>query len=241
MSSASARLCRKLDLVLEEYWMPGRMLLEHPRARQLYPAYLATSSYVTLEMAPLMEAALDRARVLAPEDPVAARLVGYLERHIPEEMHGDEPGGELLDDLAAVGVDCQALRAGPLPESMAALIGTQFFRIRHAHPAAVLGFLWLEVYPPSTAFVEQLIERTGLPGEGFRLLQLHSEVDPRHGTELQDFVDTLPLQSWQEELIGLSALQTMGFLVDAWLAVLAGDGHTPAAVAPGRTAAGLAG
>ena len=42
-------------------------------------------------MVPLMEAALDRARTLAPEDPVAAGLVGYLEHHIPEEMHGDSP------------------------------------------------------------------------------------------------------------------------------------------------------
>ena len=36
---------------------------------------------------------------------VAAGLIHYLEHHIPEEMHGDEPGGELLEDLAAVGVD----------------------------------------------------------------------------------------------------------------------------------------
>ena len=43
-----------------------------------------------------MEAALARARSLGPDDAVAAGLAGYLERHIPEEMHGDEPGGATL-------------------------------------------------------------------------------------------------------------------------------------------------
>jgi hypothetical protein len=86
-----------------------------------------------------------------------------LERHIPEEMHGDEPGDELLEDLAAVWIDTDALRAGPLPEKVAALIGIQFFRIRHAHPVAVFGMLWLELYPPRAASVERLIEITGLP------------------------------------------------------------------------------
>ncbi len=235
MPSTSARLCRKLDLILPEYWTPGRKLLEHPRARELYPEYLLVSSYVTRAMVPLMEAALDRSRVLAPTDPVAAELVNYLEQHIPEEMHGHEPGGDLLDDLAAVGVDCETLRVGPLPEKMAALIGTQFFRIRHAHPAAILGFLWLEVYPPSPSFVERLIDRTRLPRDGFRLLLLHAEVDPRHGHELQEFVDSLPLEPWQERLIGLSALETMAFLINAWLDVLAGDAASLAATASGRS------
>ncbi len=105
MDGPSARLTRKLELVLPAYDAPGQILIGHPRAAELYPAYLAAASYMALSMVPLMEAALERCVVLAPSDPVAARLAGYLERHIPEEMHGDEPGGELLEDLAALGVD----------------------------------------------------------------------------------------------------------------------------------------
>jgi hypothetical protein len=207
------------------------MLLEHPRARALYPAYQAASSYVPLAMVPLMEAALDRCRALGPTDPVAARLADYLERHIPEEMHGDEPGGDLLDDLAAVGVDTGALRVRPLPDKIAALIGTQFFRIRHAHPVTIIGLLWLEVYPPHAPAVERLIERTGLPRDGFRQLLLHSDVDVRHGKELQDVVDSLPLEPWQEQLIGLSAIEAMSCLIDAWLDVLAAEDTPPIATA----------
>ncbi|HEX7300030.1 MAG TPA: iron-containing redox enzyme family protein [Solirubrobacteraceae bacterium] len=228
MPSASVRLRRKLDVILPAYDTPGQMLEEHPRARELYSTYLAASSYVTLAMVPLMEAALDRSRVLASTDPVAAGLAGYLQWHIPEEMHGDEPGDDLLEDLAAVGVDTDALRLRPLPEKIAALIGTQFFRVRHAHPVAILGLLWLEVYPPDALAVERLIERTGLPREGFRQLLLHSELDARHGVELQEVVDSLPLEPWHEQLIGLSALQTMSFLIDAWLEVVAAPALEPA-------------
>jgi hypothetical protein len=230
--SASARLCRKFDLVLPAYDTPGQLLVEHPRARELSPAYLAVGSYVTLAMVPLMEAALDRSRALGPADPVAAGLADYLEWHIPEEMHGDEPGDDLLDDLAIIGVDTQALRVRPLPEKIAALIGTQFFRIRHSHPVAILGLLWLEVYPPDALAVERLIEKTGLPRDGFRQLLLHSDLDARHGDELQEVVDSLPLEPWHEELIGLSALQTMSFLIDAWLDVVA----APAGLEPATSA-----
>jgi hypothetical protein len=204
------------------------MLFDHPLARELYPAYLAAGSYVALVMVPLMEAALERSRALAPTDRVAAGLAAYLERHIPEEMHGDEPGGDLLDDLAVLGVDTQALRVRPLPEKIAALIGTQLFRIHHAHPVTILGFLWPEVYPPRAASVERLIERTGLPRDGFRQLLVHSDVDLRHGKELQDVLDSLPLEPWHEQLIGLSALQTMAFLIDTWLDVVDAPGLEPA-------------
>jgi Iron-containing redox enzyme len=222
---ASDRLSGKLELVLAAYAAPGRRLLDHPEVRDLYPAYAAAGSYVSRVTVPLMEAALARARVLAPADAVAAGLTGYLEHHIPEEMHGDEPGDDLIDDLAAVGVDTAALRLGPLPEKVAALIGAQFFRIRHAHPVAILGFLWLEMYPPHAATVELLIERTGLPRAGFRQLLLHSELDVRHGQELRELLDALPLEPWQEQLVGLSALETMSFLIDAWLEIVAVDGR----------------
>jgi hypothetical protein len=112
-----------------------------------------------------------------------------------------------------------------------ALIGTQFFRIRHSHPVTTLGFLWIEMYPLNAAAVERLIERTGLSRDGFRQLLLHSEVDVEHGQELQAVLDSLPLEPWHEQVIGLSALQTMAFLIDAWMDVLGADVEAPAAVA----------
>lgn len=196
------------------------MLLEHPRARELFPRFLATGYPVAEAMVPLMEAGLERAREAAPQDPVAQGLAVYLERHIPEEMHGDEPGGATLDDLAALGVDPDLLRRDPPAPQVAALIGAQYYWIFHRHPVAILGFLELEAYHPDGPTVERLIEVTGLPRDGFRQLILHSKLDVVHARDLHRLLDSLPLEPWHEHLIGLSALQTIGLLADALLEVV---------------------
>src|SRR5437870_4505986 len=83
-----------------------------------------------------------------------AGLVEYLERHIPEEMHSEEPGGATLDDLAALGVDTAALRTQQPSPKIAALIGAVYYWIFHFHPVAVLGYLELEAYHPNVSGVE---------------------------------------------------------------------------------------
>jgi hypothetical protein len=224
VETASARLRRKTELVLPAFGTPGRLLLKHTRASELYPRYLAAGAYVALAMVPLMEVALERARALGPADPVALGLAEYLERHIPEEMHGEEPGRATLDDLEAVGVDTVALRAQALPQKIAALIGTQYFWVVQCHPVAILGLLELEAYHPYAPSVERLIEKTGLPRDGFRQLLLHADLDVEHADELHRVMDSLPLEPHHEQLIGLSALQTMAFLIDAWLEIVADGG-----------------
>ena len=179
-------------------------------------------------MVPLMESALVRARELAPRDPVAAGLAGYLERHIPEEMHGDEPGGATLDDLEALGIDPVVLRARPPARNIAALIGAQYYWIFHHHPVALLGFLELEAYHPHRPTVERLIAKTGLPREGFRQLLLHAKLDAAHARELHRVLDSLPLQPHHEELIGLSALHSFALLADALLDVVDAKSGAPA-------------
>jgi hypothetical protein len=177
-------------------------------------------------MVSLMEAALGRARPLASRDRVAAGLAEYLERHIPEEMHGGEPGGGTLEDLEALGVDTASVRAQLPPPKIAALVGSVYYWILHVHPVAVLGYLQLEALPPNASSVERLIERTGLRREGFRQLLLHATVDVEHLQELDRVVDALPLEPRHEQLIGLSALQTISMLTDALLDVV-DDGSVP--------------
>jgi Iron-containing redox enzyme len=227
--TASARLRAKLDLVAPAFATPGRLLLEHPRARELCPEYLAASTYVTLATVPLMEAALEQARALGPDDLLAVGLAEYLEVHIPEELHGGEPGRAALDDLEALGVDTEALVAGPLLPKAAAVIGSQFFWIRQRHPVAILGLVALEAFHPHAPTVEQLIEATGLPRDGFRQLLLHAELDVEHAEELHHVIDSLPLEPEHEQLIALSAMQTMAFLIDAWLDVVADEAPVAAA------------
>ena len=167
---------------------------------------------------------------LAPDDPVAGGLAAYLERHIPEETHGDEPGGATLEDLEALGVvDTVALRAELPPPQIAAVVGAQYFWILHYHPVAVLGFLELEAYHPHEPTVERFIEVTGLPREGFRQLLLHAKLDVAHARELHRVLDSLPLEPQHEQLVGLSALQTIGLLSEALLDVVEERMSAPAA------------
>jgi Iron-containing redox enzyme len=199
---------------------PGALLLEHPRARELFPEYMAAGYQLARAMVPLMEAALERARELGPDDPVAEGLAEYLERHIPEEMHGEVPGGAALDDLAALGVDRVAIQEELPPPKMAALLGAQYFWIFHYHPVAILGFLHLEHYHPHSPSLERFIERTGLPRDGFRQLLIHAKLDAVHARELDRVLDSLPLEPRHEQLIGLSALQTVALLTEVWLDVV---------------------
>jgi Iron-containing redox enzyme len=185
--------------------------------------------HVTVGMIHLMETALVRSRELAPDDPVATGLAGYLERHLVEEMHSDEPGGATLDDLVALGVDIEPLRVEPPSPKIAALVGAEYFWILQYHPVAVLGFLQLEAYHPDTETVRQLIERTGLPRDGFRQLLLHAKLDVVHARELHDLLDSLPLERRHEQLIGLSALHTMSGLMDALLDVVQDGAAVPVA------------
>jgi hypothetical protein len=195
-------------------------LLQDPFVRELYPPYLATGYHVTCAMLELMEAALERARILAPTDQVASPLADYLERHLVEESHHEEPGGAILDDLDAAGVDATALVEACASDKVATLLELQQGWIRERHPVAVLGFLELEVYYAELPVVEQLITQSGLPRAAFNQLIEHAALDVMHGAHLHQLLDSLPLTPAQEQLVGLSALTTFRLVAEALLETL---------------------
>jgi hypothetical protein len=201
--------------------------LRHPNPRELFPRCLIVAYHVSRSMVPLMEAALERARELAPADPVAADLVAYLERHIPEETHHPEPGGAVVDDLAALGLDPAEMRALPITPQIGELVHAQLGWIDDDHPVAILGFLELEAHQADRAAIEQLIERTGLPRAAFGQLLLHARLEPVHARELHRVLDSLPLDERQEQLIGVSALHSMLCVMSAFLDAM--DGAAAAA------------
>jgi hypothetical protein len=217
--SPSERLRVKVELAAPALGGTSLILLGHARARHLVPRFLGVGYHIARAAVPLMETAHARARELA-DDPVARGLEPYLERHILEEMHSEEPGGAVLADLEELGVDPAELRAGPPPPKLAALIGDQYHSILHRHPVAVLGFLELERFHARQSTVERLIEITGLPRAGFRQLLLHAELDVDHAEELDRLLDALPLEPWHERLIAESALHTISALAEVLLDVI---------------------
>jgi hypothetical protein len=217
---ASERLRYKLELIGPGVTLPARLLLEHPNADEVYPRYLAAGYHITCGMLGVMEAALERARALAPADSVASDLARYLDRHLLEERHHEEPGGAVLDDLRCLGVEAEALVEASSSTKTALLVGAQYYWIFHRHPVAVLGFLELEAYHSELPVVEQLIETTGLPRDAFRQLLLHAKLDAVHARELHQVLDSMALEPRHEQLIGLSALHTIGFVADILLDVV---------------------
>jgi hypothetical protein len=205
--SHSRRLREKIELVapgmhraLDPFWT-------HPRIVEIFPAFLFTTYCVGRSTVPLLESALAAANARRAVDPVAAGVADYCARHIPEERHHDE---NVLDDLEALGVSRETIaRRIPSP-TMAALVGAQYYWILNVHPIALLGYLEvLEGEPPVAEFLEEVIQRTGLPRKAFRTYFQHADVDRKHRDDLRAALDRMPLSREHESILAISAFQTV--------------------------------
>jgi heme oxygenase-like protein len=206
-STAGAFLRRKIGLVLPTLVDAGNRLIAHPQVRDLYPEYLFTSHCVIRASVPLMEAGVAEAAARADTDPVAAAVATYLEHHIPEELDHD---AWLLDDLELLGRPREEVLARLPSATVAGLVGAQYYWMLHYHPVALLGYIGvLEGYPPSPEMIDELQARTGYPRAAFRTMEAHAELDPSHGDEVYELVDSLPLTHEQAGVMGLSAMHTV--------------------------------
>jgi hypothetical protein len=210
--SAAPRLQFKLDLAYPALAASASRLWSDERVREVYPLYLTIWHGVVRSAVPLIEAARDRARVLASDDEVAAALVPYFEHHGPEERGHDV---WLLEDLEACGGDREAaLRRLPSPR-VATLVGAQYYWLRHAHPVSLLGHMAVvEGYSPPLGMADRLEELTGYPREAFRAIRRHERLDIKHKRELYELIDRLPLTQEHERLIGVAGLHTIQAAVD---------------------------
>jgi hypothetical protein len=143
---------------------------------------------------------------LPEDDSLAAPLGSYLDEHVDEELHHDEV---LLDDLDLLGVDRASVLGRMPPPTVAALVGSQYYWLRHYHPLAFLGYVAvMEGYPPAPELIEMLVERTDYPRAAFQTFAEHSELDPGHRDHLDRVVDSLPLTPAQEAVLAISAMTT---------------------------------
>jgi hypothetical protein len=121
-----------------------------------------------------------------------------------------------------VGITRDEVLARVATPAIARLVGAQYYWITHAHPVSLLAFFAvLEGHPPTLAHLDEVQRRTGLPTGGFRMLRRHAELDERHGEELFQLIDGLPLNVSHVSLLGLSAFHTidaLGAMFDELLA-----------------------
>lgn len=212
--TTSLRLMAKIDLVMPALLARTERMWRHPAPRELYLEWLRALHGMLRATVPLI---LDATTAcLARDDEIARGVAAYLARHVHEEYGHDQ---DVVNDYARAGGDAGTLFTDPPPPCVAAVVGSQYYWIRHAHPVALLGHVAvLEGYPPPPDLAPLLSRRTGLPLDAFRTLVTHAVLDGTHREELWRAIDGLPLTPEAESLIGLSALNTaygLAQLVDA--------------------------
>jgi Iron-containing redox enzyme len=212
--SAADCLRAKLGPLVSEVSVCSQMMAEHPRPRAMYPALLELMYSEVRATVPLLVAAERRALELAARGDVTAdAMTEWLRLHIREERHH---ATWILGDFARVGGDPDALRVRPGSPTIAALVGSVYYWTLHAHPVAILGYCAvLEGYPPSRTFIERMVHETGWPEKAFRTLRHHSTIDLRHGGEVFELIDRLPLDTRHQAVLGMTALQTADLLIVA--------------------------
>jgi hypothetical protein len=179
--------------------------------KQALVAHAVLIHQITRASGPLMEAALERCR-LCDGDHAAQGLASYLERHIEEERHHDT---WLLEDLESIGVGRAEVLAAPPPGAVAAMVGAQYYWIRHHDPAALIGYmLMLECNAPTLETLADLKRRSGLPESFFRTHRIHAELDPDHQSDLLDLAIALPLAPARRRLIDDSIMHTLERMAD---------------------------
>ena len=208
---AVERLRAKMALIAPQAQDASRQMWAEPDLAGTYRSWLMILHGTIRATVPLMNLALERCLQLRP-DPVAERLAQYFAKHIHEEYGHDE---WVAEDLLLAGADPADLDGFlPGPE-IAALVGSQYYWIKHVHPVALIGHIAvLEGSPPAPELASSLARRSGLPEAAFRTVERHSALDVRHAAEVTRLIDALPLAGAQERLLHISALHTIRGLIE---------------------------
>ncbi|NIO39544.1 MAG: hypothetical protein GTO41_04730 [Burkholderiales bacterium] len=197
---------QQLGLAAYNFW-------HHPAFPEVYREYIFQSHSIIRASVPLMEAA-EQVCGLPPhaDDPALQGFAEYLRKHIPEETgHSDW----ILDDGEAMGLDRNEILARIPGEAATHVVGDQYYWIYHYNPIALIGHIaTLEGNPPTIELVEQVAKQHDLSLDCFSNFIYHARIDPQHGRDLNEVLDSLPLTEDHLALIGLSAFRTIGLMTN---------------------------
>jgi len=153
--------------------------------RAIYVAYLTNVFHYARHSATVIATAGARAVERHPE------LARYLMHHADEEL-GHEQWA--LDDLAALGVPAQTVRASRPVAACAAMIGYEYYIAGHANPVALFGWLYtLEAMGDDlgTRIAQAIGPQLGeTGGRGLKFLAGHGEADHGHTADLTRMIST---------------------------------------------------
>jgi len=181
-------------------------LAHHP---EICIEHIWVNQMVARATVPLMQAVVKQAQQ-QPHDPISAPLIKYMTRHIAEETDHDQ---WYANDLETLGISREEVFSRMPPPNVAALVGSQYYWLQHHHPVAFMGYIaCLEVYHPTAEYVENLIEKSGLPAEGFSTIMKHAVIDAQHSQDIIETLNALPLTEEQYKIVEMSAFQTFRYV-----------------------------
>lgn len=219
MVTVSASVRGRLGVVAPALFQTYQRLKGHPRLAAVYPEYLVLTHMIMRASVPLMTEVLRRVRE-TPGDPLSEGLETYFERHLVEEQGHDE---WLLDDLQQLGVERDQVIGRMPPAAVAAMVGAQYYWVRHHHPVAFLGYVAvIEGYPAPSEDIDEMAARSGLPPAAFSTWLKHAALDPHHRREFDELLDTLPLGPDDVTCICVSGATTVRFATAAFAQLLDG-------------------
>jgi hypothetical protein len=219
--SLSTLLYDRLDRVVGALGSGGAPLGYNPSNPGTLRQWFVLMWHVVRASVPLLDAAREALRdarssglISAASDGFAADLDDYYRRHREEERAHDE---WLLADLELLGVAPATLRQELVPAPIAAMVGSQYYIIRHFHPAMLLGYMaLLEGYSVPRRTVERLRDTSVAPPEAWRTYLFHADEDPQHRAELCAMLDRVPADppTLPQALI-VNALRTAAWYAEA--------------------------
>jgi len=215
MSNKKSELTHFERLTKSLYFMRLRSLDVSSRFSELasYPEvcieHVFLNQMVARATVPLMQEVVRCAQEM-PNDPISAPLIKYISKHIAEEMDHDQ---WYLDDLKILGLEREQVFSRIPPPNIAALVGSQYYWIKHHHPVAFMGYLaCLEVYHPTVDYVKGLIDKSKLPAKAFSTIMEHAIIDAQHSKDIIETLNALPLTEEQYKIVEMSAFQTFRYV-----------------------------
>lgn len=180
----------------------------HPRFAEMCTEFILMNQHVAKATVPMMQEVIRCANEI-PNDPVCTPLIKYMNQHIAEETDHDE---WYVNDLEVLGMSrADVYNRIPTPNT-AAMIGSQYYWIKHYHPIAFLGYMGsVETYPSPESCVKNMISDSGLPAKGFDTLLMHAQIDQHHGRDIINLINSLPLTEKHIKIIEMAAFQTFRY------------------------------
>jgi len=190
-------------------------MIDRPDARQRFICYMFQTYHYVSFACPLMQ------RLLANQDRLPTAMVRYLEQNLVEEAGHEQ---WVLDDLERLGFERNRVRRSRPMRQTASLVGSQYFWIEKAEPAACFGYMFTLERTAATpelhrAGITKLSDRLGIGMEALSNFTRHGELDFEHQDDKISLLNSLNLESVVADAILQNCRETTLNLCDLFVEI----------------------